>query len=508
MLRRNQAGLKLANMLSDLLIVLLSCFFAWRIRFDVLNGVNRVDASGGTLVMLTVLFGLVSILALHLFNIYSPQRLRKAGSNTVRIFAANGICSGILMAVLFVAKVIDVPRLAIGLGWFVSSLLISGKHIALHLFLHRMRMKGYNLRHYVVIGSGHLARQYALNIRENTFTGIQIDGYFGPKPGKGQAGRDAAGAEVPDEAGSVPGSAETDAAEGASRRTEPESADFAAESAGLGKYLGFYTEIAGVLDRCSYDGMVIAIEPGEISYMPEILRAADREGIQTEMIPFFNDYYPAFPTFETVGSSRLIDLRATSLNRPWNAMTKRAFDIVFSLLVLILLSPLLAAIAVGVKLSSPGPVIFRQERVGRNRKPFTMYKFRSMRVTGTEQTGWSRDRDPRKTRFGSFIRKCSLDELPQFFNVLKGDMSVVGPRPEIPFHVSHFKEEIPRYLVRQQVRPGITGWAQVNGFRGDTSITERVRYDIEYIENWTAGFDARILWRTVFGGMVNREKQG
>ena len=140
MLRRNQAGLKLANMLSDMLIVLLSCFFAWRFRFDVMNGVNRLDASGSTLVLLTILFSLVKIVVLHLFNIYSPQRLRKAGSNTVRIFAANGICSAALMTVLFAAKVIDVPRLAIALSWLVSSLLISAKHIVLHAFLHRLRM--------------------------------------------------------------------------------------------------------------------------------------------------------------------------------------------------------------------------------------------------------------------------------------------------------------------------------------------------------------------------------
>ena len=139
--------------------------------------------------------------------------------------------------------------------------------------------------------------------------------------------------------------------------------------------------------------------------------------------------------------------------------------------------------AIGVKLSSPGPVIFRQERIGLNKKPFMMYKFRSMRVNVQQETGWSTDCDPRKTHFGSFIRKFSLDELPQFFNVLKGDMSLVGPRPEVPYHVEHFKEEIPRYLVRQQVRPGCTGWAQIHGLRGDTDIAERIRYDIWDIEN-------------------------
>lgn len=129
-----------------------------------------------------------------------------------------------------------------------------------------------------------------------------------------------------------------------------------------------------------------------------------------------------------------------------------------------------------------------------------------MRITGTEDTGWSTNNDPRKTKFGSFIRKFSIDELPQFFNVVKGDMSLIGPRPEMPSHVEHFKDEIPLYLVRQQVRPGITGWAQVNGLRGDTSIEDRVKHDIWYIENWSISLDLKILWMTVFGGMINQEK--
>ena len=135
-----------------------------------------------------------------------------------------------------------------------------------------------------------------------------------------------------------------------------------------------------------------------------------------------------------------------------------------------------------------------------------MYKFRSMRVTGTENTGWTTNSDSRKTWFGSIIRKTSVDELPQFFNVLKGDMSLVGPRPEVPHFVRQFKEEIPLYLIRQQVKPGITGWAQVNGYRGDTSIEERVKHDIWYIENWSLWLDIKILFRTILGGWINSEK--
>ena len=239
--------------------------------------------------------------------------------------------------------------------------------------------------------------------------------------------------------------------------------------------------------------------------MPDVLAAADKEGVRLSLIPFYNDYIPQHPTIDAIGRIKLIDMRSTPLDSLVFATCKRAMDIVGSLLLILLTSPVMLAVAIGVKLSSPGPVIFRQERVGRGKKVFEMYKFRSMRVTDTQDSGWSTQDDPRKTRFGSFIRKTSLDELPQFFNVLRGDMSLIGPRPEVPYHVEHFRREIPRYLVRQQIRPGMTGWAQVNGLRGDTSIEKRIEYDLWYIENWSLQLDMKILLMTVFGGMVNDE---
>ena len=167
-----------------------------------------------------------------------------------------------------------------------------------------------------------------------------------------------------------------------------------------------------------------------------------------------------------------------------------------------LLAALLLA-AIGTRLSSPGPVIFRQERIGRGRRPFMIYKFRSMRVNDTSDTAWSTHDDPRRTRFGAFMRKYSIDELPQLFNVIKGDMSLVGPRPEIPAYVDEFRQSIPLYMVRHRVRPGITGWAQINGLRGDTPIDKRIEYDLFYIDHWSLTFDLRILLMTPFKGIVN-----
>lgn len=266
-------------------------------------------------------------------------------------------------------------------------------------------------------------------------------------------------------------------------------------------------EIVDYDEKTDVDEIVIALEPQEADRVPEILAFADKEGIYVSLIPFYSDYIPVHPEIDTIGRSKLINLRATPLDNIGLAMIKRAGDVLLSGLGIIILSPLLLATAIGVKLSSPGPVFFRQERVGRDKKNFNMLKFRSMRVNAEENTAWSKDVDPRRTKFGSFIRKYSIDELPQLFNVFMGDMSLVGPRPEIPFYVDKFKETIPMYLVRQQARPGMTGWAQVNGLRGDTSIEARVEYDIWYIENWSASLDIKILFLTVFGGKFKNDEK-
>ena len=203
----------------------------------------------------------------------------------------------------------------------------------------------------------------------------------------------------------------------------------------------------------------------------------------------------------------LINIRRVKLDDTAADLAKRVMDVVGSALLIVLTSPVMLLAAVGTRLSSPGPVIFRQERIGRDRKPFYMLKFRSMRVNDEQDSAWSTKQDDRRTKFGSFIRKCSLDELPQLWNVLRGDMSLVGPRPEIPRFVDQFKNEVPLYMVRHQVRPGITGWAQINGFRGDTPIKARVERDIFYIENWDFWFDMRILLATVFRGKFINDEQ-
>ena len=202
----------------------------------------------------------------------------------------------------------------------------------------------------------------------------------------------------------------------------------------------------------------------------------------------------------------VINIRHVPLTNTFNMMVKRIMDICGAVICLIFFSPLMLLTAILIKTTSKGPLIFKQERVGLHNKPFQMYKFRSMeqQTEEDEKKGWTVKDDPRITPVGKIIRRTSIDEFPQLFNVLKGDMSLVGPRPERPQFVEKFREEIPRYMVKHQVRPGMTGWAQVNGLRGNTSIKKRIDHDLYYIENWTVGLDIKILIMTVFHGFINK----
>ena len=460
MIRKNQKLINLFNVLSDGVLVFAACFAALTMRFDVLDGSqSSILAHSEVYIAVAAGYSILLVIVYCCFHMYGSYRFKAPGEEIFTILLINGVGVLALMALLYFTRVVDFSRLAIFFFWLFSSLFVIGKRTIVRALLRHYRKLGYNQKHVILVGSGHFAHQYARDIQENPHLGFTLDGYV-------------------------------------SGEVRP----------GLGKRLGSYEELEEILEHSDPDELIVALDPQEIGYMRPVLAAADKEGVRISIIPFYNDYFPSHPTIDVVGRTRLVNMRATPLDNLGWAMAKRGMDIVGALLLIVVTSPIMLAAAIGVKLSSPGPVIFKQNRVGKNKKVFKMWKFRSMRITGTEEIGWSTENDPRKTKFGSFIRKFSIDELPQFFNVLVGNMSLVGPRPEVPFHVNHFKEEIPLYLVRQQVRPGITGWAQIHGLRGDTSIEERVKCDIWYIENWSLGLDLKILFHTAFGGMVNDEK--
>lgn len=462
MIRKNQKLLNFINMLMDGGIIFLSYLLAVWIRFYVLDGAWGLDVLNLRYLVMVVIYSIGVVIVFYICQLYGSFRYKSIGIEGLTIAGVNGVGVLVFMSLAYVWRITEFSRGVLVLFWAISSLILILKRWCVRSILKYCRALGYNQKYVVVVGCGKLAEQYIKNLREQNWLGFQVIGYLSQN-----------------------------------------------ENEKMGKFLGTYDRLEEVLQKNFVDELVVALEPDEVAYMKDVLSVADKEGTRISIIPFYNEYIPTHPAIEVVGDTKLINMRSTPLDKAGWALVKRWIDIIGSLILIVLTSPIMLFAAIGVKLSSPGPILFKQERVGKDKKTFKMLKFRSMRIVDmkdTQDTAWSTNEDPRKTKFGSFIRKCSIDELPQFFNVLKGDMSLIGPRPEIPFHVNHFKEEIPLYLVRQQVRPGITGWAQVNGLRGDTSIEERVKYDIWYIENWSIALDIRIIWKTVFGGLINNEK--
>lgn len=461
MIRKNQAFLNRVNILLDILLVILSYMLASWLRLDFLDGYSgNMAAISGKTILLAAAYALVLFFILSVFGFYNTTRTRRLIWKARTILASVTLSILFATSLLFVFRLVDFSRGVLLVFYLVTLVALIGKYAFMRLVLRRFRSKGYNLKHVVVIGTGELAQQYKRDIEAEPELGFHIKGFIGDP---------------------------------AVLKEKKES-------------LGTFDELDRLLESPDISEVVIALEPEEYSYIRNIIFVCERNGVKYSVIPFYNDIIPANPTIESIGHSKLINMRVNRLeNLGWGVL-KRSFDLFVSIVGLVLLSPLLLIIAIGVKCSSPGPVLFRQTRVGYNRRHFEMLKFRSLRQNKEENTAWTKDTDPRRTKFGSFIRKTSLDELPQLINVLKGDMSLVGPRPELPHFVEQFRETIPYYMVKHQVKPGMTGWAQVNGYRGDTSIEKRIEKDLWYIENWSPWLDIRILFRTLFGGAINAEK--
>lgn len=461
MIKRNQKSYNWINRLSDMAIIYISYIAAvwfWILFLEKdTSNISVRYAVQNPFPILLIAFGFIVIFQYG--GLYDSFRFNSLTSELVQLFKLFVVCMALSVAAIFLLKILNFSRGVVAVTGLFSFFLLCVKRIVLRFVLRDLRRKGYNQKYVLIVGDSTLAFKYLVSINENPRFGFQSIGYVGK-----------------------------------SGRTE------------LGNCLGDYTDLEPILEKYGPDEVVIALEQSEMNMMNVIVNCCEEQGIKASIIPFYNDYLPSCATVDTVGRVKLINIRLCPLDISINRFMKRCFDIVFSAAAILLTSPLLLITAIGVKLSSPGPVLFKQKRVGKNRHSFYMYKFRSMRLNDDSDTAWSRTTDSRITPFGAFIRKFSIDELPQFFNVLRGEMSVIGPRPELPYYVDQYKYEVPRYMVKHQVKPGITGWAQVNGYRGDTSIEKRIEHDIWYIENWSMALDIKIVFMTVFGGMINNEK--
>lgn len=461
MIKKNQRFFNWLNRLSDMALVYISyaaavCFWIFLLKHDRNNiSIRLLWENPWPVLILAFLF----VVVFQYGGMYDSFRFQKIRSEMWQLLRLHLLCVMLGVGCIFLFKLRDFSRGVIGCYAIFAYALFAMKRVVLRTSLYFIRKSGMNQKHVLLVGCGTLARKYIDCLRENPQFGYRCAGYVG-------------------------------------QDSDLENVN----------YLGPYDQLSELLDIYEPDEVIIALEVYDISLMNSIILSCEKHGIRSSIIPIYNDYLPSCATVDSIGKVRLINIRGISQDLAINRVMKRAFDLLFSAAALLLLSPLMLILALGVRLSGPGPILFRQERVGKERKIFTMYKFRSMCVNSESDTAWSRSRDSRITRFGAFIRKFSLDELPQFFNVLKGEMSVVGPRPELPFFVDMYKDVVPLYMVKHQVKPGLTGWAQVNGYRGDTSIEKRIEYDIWYIENWSMYLDLKIIFMTIFGGMVNEEK--
>ena len=422
-------------------------FFSWYLRFK--SGVFVQDA--GVLPAKTYFSALFLIIPGYLllysiFQLYMPRRVKSYRKELMDIIRANGIGFMIFILVLYFIKQEHFSRQMLCIFFFINISLEFVSRYLIRTILWKMRKQGLNQKHILMIGESQMAEQYMDRLRENPKWGYQVF------------------AHLKDE-----------------------------------------EKLERILEGNELDEVVIALRAEDYGKLERIVDVCEKAGVHTKMIPDFGNVISTRPYIEDMQGIPVIHVRRVPLNIMRNRVAKRAVDLIGATVAIILFSPVMLLTVLVVALTEEGSVIYRQERVGLHNQVFYMYKFRSMIMQDEEEekTEWSTRNDPRITPVGKLIRRTSIDELPQLFNVLKGEMSLVGPRPERPQFVQKFRDEIPRYMVKHQVRPGMTGWAQINGYRGNTSIEKRIEYDLYYIENWTMGLDLKILVLTFFKGFFN-----
>ena len=422
-------------------------FFSWYLRFKsgfFVQDVGVLPAKTYFSALFLIIPGY--LLLYSIFQLYMPRRVKSYRKELMDIIRANGIGFMIFILVLYFIKQEHFSRQMLCIFFLVNIFQEFISRYLIRTVLWKIRKQGMNQKHILMVGESQAAEQYMDRLRQNPKWGYHVF------------------AHLKDE-----------------------------------------EKLERILEGNELDEVVIALRAEDYGKLERIVDVCEKAGVHTKMIPDFGNVISTRPYIEDVQGIPVIHVRRVPLNIMRNRAAKRAVDLIGATVAIILFSPVMLLTVLVVALTEEGSVIYRQERVGLHNQVFYMYKFRSMIMQDEEEekTEWSTRNDPRITPVGKLIRRTSIDELPQLFNVLKGEMSLVGPRPERPQFVQKFRDEIPRYMVKHQVRPGMTGWAQINGYRGNTSIEKRIEYDLYYIENWTMVFDMKILILTIFKGFFD-----
>lgn len=466
MIKDNQRYFNRLHVAIDAAVICLSYVLAYIFKFVILLDPPGLSFSQ---YCVALLFIVPLFLILYLaFNLYTSKRVQGRRLEGGNIIKANALGILIIMAAFFLLReyngyASDYARSLLFYFGTINVLLEAYVRNLIRMILRKIRRSGFNLRHIIFVGYSSAAEAFIDRIYANPQWGYRVKGILDDNK---EIGYTYKGVSI----------------------------------------LGTTDELETILENNRLDEIALTLGLQEYYKLKRIVAICEKSGVHTKFVPDYNDIIPTRPYTEDLIGLPVVNIRHVPLTNTFNMVCKRAMDIAGSVFAIIIFSPVMLVTAVLVKTTSKGPLIYKQERVGLHNQTFQMYKFRSMEVQSakSEKKAWTVRNDPRVTYIGKIIRRTSIDELPQLFNILKGDMSLVGPRPERPFFVEKFREEIPRYMVKHQVRPGLTGWAQVNGYRGDTSIKKRIEYDLYYIENWTMGLDIKILFLTFFKGFVNK----
>lgn len=451
----------------DAIIIALSYLLAWLViiylRDNLTVGVLPSNIYFAALIVIVPLF----LILYTIFGLYRVNRTFGIFAEFTRILEANILGLLIINTILFVGSknpyFSNFSRIMIFTFGVFNVILEFLARNFVRFLLRIFRKKGFNQKHILLVGYSDAAFKFIDKINKNPGWGYHIFGIVDDNH------------KIDSDYRSI-------------------------------KVIDRINNLKTLIDSNDFDEVIITLGLNEYDKLKYVVSTCEKSGIHTKFIPDYGTIIPTKPVTEDFDGMPVINIRAVPLQNLFNRFIKRLIDIIGSIFGIILFSPVFIFLSIAIKLTSKGPIIFKQERVGLHNKVFTMYKFRSMieQTDEEEKKAWTVKNDPRTTKIGAIIRKISFDELPQFFNVLFGDMSLVGPRPERKQFVEEFKETIPRYMIKHQVRPGMTGWAQINGLRGDTDIEKRIQYDIWYIENWTLGLDIKILLLTPFFGFVNK----
>ena len=478
MVKRYNRLLVAFYVISDALLAGWAFILAYGIRFEsglipVSKGYPPIDQYVGVLPFVVLL----TPLAFHLHGTYRLRRGRSRVDDFFGVLVGSiiavvlGVVSTLYVQAYYVSDAAktqgayEVSQMVWGLFLAINVVFTSASREAVRELLERRWRAGIGLKRILIAGAGDLGRLVADRMLQHRELGYQVVGFIDDRAGGDHIGY----------------------------RGLP--------------LLGTLTEVADVAQREKVDQLYVALPLEEHSKLLELFNATSREVIDVKVVPDLLQFIALRARLEDLDGLPIININDVPL-QGFNTWVKRVLDAVLSAAALLVLGIPMAILALIVKRTSPGPVFYHQERMGLDGRQFHVYKFRSMYQDAEDDSGpvWARDDDPRCTPMGRFLRRFDLDELPQFWNVLKGEMSIVGPRPERPYFVSQFKQRIPQYMLRHKVKAGITGWAQVNGWRGNTSLEKRIEYDLYYIENWSVSLDLKIMWLTLVRGLFSRSE--